>query len=315
MSRVINALPHLEGVLRNGDKFKIGFGVKSLSTEGIHYRDLNELIKGNINELLVRGKKGPLKENIQGKFVRKQPEYKKVINKHIEYTRKDGVFIQYDRDFEVWEKELLHKFGLKLKRGTSPQEETILYFDEMVFDSKDHMLLYRAKSAMNICIILGGYFQIYDHKLEPIMKITATLDRKILLKGTGNVKSKLEDLKKEFFTENSKLDNSGNSYRFSVLQEFNVTDIYNGEGGFNEYFHFEFSEDNIVILENLRSGNATYIFDLKKYDKNFALDKTSAKKHPAFLTRLIHHNLDNWRSVLLSYLKKKNDNDENVIVA
>ncbi|WP_146060584.1 hypothetical protein [Sphingobacterium lactis] len=310
MGRIINSLPHLEGVLRNGDKFKVGFGVKSLSTEGIHYRDLNELIKGNINELLVRGKKGPLRENIHGKFVRKQPENKKVINKHIEYTRKDGVFIQYDRDFEVWEKELLHKFGLKLKRGTSPQEEVILYFDEMVFDSNDNTLLYKAKSAMNICIILGGYFQIYDDKLEPIMKITATLNRKILSKGTGNVQSKLEDLKKEFFGNGIKSDNTGNSYRFSVLQEFNVTDIYNGEGGFNEYFHFEFSNDNIVILENLRSGNATYIFDLKKYDKNFALDKTNAKRHPAFLARIIHHNLENWRTVLLTYLKKKDDSDE-----
>lgn len=309
MNRVINALSHLERILKNGDEFIIGFGSKSLTTVGLLYSGLIELIDGNISDLLVQGKKGPLKENVHGKFVRKQPEIKKVINRHIEYTRKNGGKISYDRDFEVWERQMLHKYNLKLKRGTSPQGEIILYFDPLVFDSTNESYLNMAKSAMNICIILGGYFQLYDYKLEPIVKVTATLDKKILSKGTGSVNSKLEELKKEFFGENSKLDNSGNSYRFSVLQEFKVTDIYDGEGGFNEYFHFEFADDNIVLLENLRSGNASYIFDLKKYDINFALDKSNAIRHPAFLKRIIHYNLDNWRSVLMSYLSLRDESN------
>jgi hypothetical protein len=314
MGRVINALPHLQGLLSEGGNFIIGFGIKSLSTEAIHNRDLSELIKGNIDDLLVRGRKGALKENIIGKYVRKQPENKQTVNKHIKYTRKDGRLIEYDRVFEVWEKEMLHKFGLKLYKGRSPQDEVILYFPIMIFDSKDELLLLRAKAAMNIASILGGYFQIYDKNLEPVLKVTGTLNRKILAKGIGGISNKLEQIQKEFFGGNHTTDNSGNSYRFSVLKEYSVTDIYDGEGGFNEYFHFEFAADNIVLLENLRSGNATYIFDLSKYDRNFVLDKSNAKQHPAFLKRVVHHNLENWRTILSRYLNTKNDDDESLLV-
>ncbi|MFU1857247.1 hypothetical protein ACK8HY_09540 [Sphingobacterium sp. NGMCC 1.201703] len=315
MGRVINALPHLEGLLSEGESFIIGFGTKSLTTEAIHYRDLGELVKGNIDDLLVRGKKGYLKENIFGKFVRKQPENKQTVNKHIKYTRKDGRLIEYDRVFEVWEKELLHKFGLILYKGRSPQDEVILHFPKMIFNSNDEMVLLRAKAAMNIASALGGYFQIYNLNLEPVLKVTATFDRKILAKGVGGISNKLEQIQQEFFGGNRTKDNSGNSYRFSVLKDYNVTDIYDGEGGFNEYFHFEFASDNIVLLENLRSGNATYIFDLSKYDKNFVLDKSNAKLHPAFLKRVIHHNLENWKIVLSNYLITKKDDDETLLVS
>ncbi|WP_333620781.1 hypothetical protein [Sphingobacterium multivorum] len=314
MGRVINALPHLQGLLSEGDNFIIGFGIKSLSTEAIHNRDLSELIKGNIDDLLVRGRKGALKENIIGKYVRKQPENKQTVNKHIKYTRKDGRLIEYDRVFEVWEKEMLHKFGLKLYKGHSPQDEVILYFPIMILDSKDELLLLRAKAAMNIASILGGYFQIYDTNLEPVLKVTGTLNRKILAKGIGGISNKLEQIQKEFFGGTHTTNNSGNSYRFSVLKEYSVTDIYDGEGGFNEYFHFEFAADNIVLLENLRSGNATYIFDLSKYDRDFVLDKSNAKQHPAFLKRVVHHNLENWRTILSRYLKTKNDDEESLLV-
>lgn len=304
--RIINAKPHLSSLLKEGDTFIIGFGVKSLTTDGIHYRDLGELIKGNISDLLVMGKKGPLRENITGKFVRKQPENKEHILKHIKYTRKDGTRVEYDRTFHVWEKELLHKFGLKLYKGVSPQDEIILHFGEMKYYDQPEDLL-RAKAAMNIAIILGGYFQIYDQKLEPIMNISGTLNRKILSKGEGSVKSKLEDIRQQIFGGGEVVDKSGDSYRFSILQNYEITDTYDGEGGFNEYFHFEFANDNIVILENLRSGNATYIFDLSKYDISKSLDKTSAQKHAAFKERVIHHNIEHWTSILSKYLKEKDD--------
>lgn len=308
--RVINAKPYLEPLLNEGDSYKIGFGSKSLTTEGINYRDLNELIKGNISDLLLMGRKGPLKENTVGKYVRKQPENKEQVLKHIKYTRKDGARIEYDRIFEIWEKELLHKFGLKLYRGISPQGEIILHFEEMEYLPHDTMLLLRAKAAMNIAIYLGSYFQIYNEQLEPILPITGTFKRKILSRGMGTVKDKLEDIKKEYFGGGESVDTSGDSYRFSILKEYAITDIYDGEGGFNEYLHFEFANDNIVILENLRSGNATYIFDLSKYDKSKTLDKTTAQNHVSFLKRIIHHNIDKWKAALSTYLKENDNVDD-----
>lgn len=307
--RIINAKSQLEPLLKPGESYLIGFGVKALTTEGIHYRDLTELIKGSISDILLMGRKGPLKENINGKYVRKQPENKEQVSKHIKYTRKDGRLIEYDRTFDMWEKELLHKFNLKLYKGISPQGENILFFGNMMYDPDDKLGLLKAKAAMNIAIYLGQYFQVYDENLEPILKISGTFSRKVLSKGVGTIKEKLENIKESFFGDGRVEDNSGNSYRFSVLKDYNITEIYDGEGGFNEYFHFEFANDNIVILENLRSGNATFIFDLSKYDKNMVLDKTTAQNHKSFLRRVIHHNLEKWKTTLSGFLKEKEGED------
>lgn len=308
--RIINAKPHLEPFLKEGEKFQIGFGSKSLTTDGLAYKDLTELIKANISEVLLMGRKGPLKENTTGKFVRKQPENKHQVLKHIKYTRKDGANIEYDRIFEVWEKEMLHKFGLKLYRGVSPQNEILLLFKEMEFNSSDSMGLFKAKAAMNMAYFLGGHFQLYDENLNPLLKITSTFDRKLLNKGYGTVSEKLEVIKEEYFGKGTPSDDTGNSYRFSVLKEFNITDIFDGEGGFNEYLLFEFAEDNIAILENLRSGNATFVFDLSKYDKQKSLDKATAKQHESFKVRIVHTNIDRWRDILSGFLKKKDEDDK-----
>lgn len=313
--RIINAKTHLEPFLKEGDKFRIGFGANSLTTDGVAYTDLRELIKGNISELLLMGKKGPLKENTTGKFVRKQPENKHQVLKHIKYTRKDGADIEYDRIFEVWEKELLHEFRLKLYRGVSPQNEIILFFKEMEYNGSDSMALFKAKAAMNLACFLGDHFMLYDEDLNPLLKITSTLDRKLLNKGYGTVSEKLDAIKEEYFGKGTSNNDSGNSYRFSVLKEFNITDVFDGEGGFNEYLLFEFANDNIAILENLRSGNATFVFDLSKFDREKPLDKTTAKQHESFKLRIVHTNINQWRDILSGFLKKRDEGDEAFVLS
>ena len=304
MNRVLNSKAHLENLLKEGDKYYIGFGTKNLTTEGIGYRDLSELIKGNLDNIVVMGRKGPLKENIDGKLVRKQPESKTTKEVHIDYVNRFGTRVEYDRTFDVWEKIILHKYRLSLKRTRSPQGETILFFPQIEYKNDEaHFQL--AKAAINIAIYLGGYFQIYNNIFEPIMPITDTLGRKILEKGTGNVFDKLEHIKASIESNKSEQGNIGNSYRFAVLKEYNITDVYNGIGGFNEYFQFELADDNILIFENLRSGNATFIFRLSEFNPKSTLDKQNVKNEKGFLERVIHTNLESWQLKLQKYLKKK----------
>lgn len=304
MNRVLNSKSHLENLLVNGVKYYIGFGVKNLTTEGIGYRDLTELIKGNVSDIIVMGNKGPLKENIHGKWGRKQPPRKVDKDVHIDYVNKHGTRVEFDRTYEVWEKEILHKYRLSLKRARSPQDETILYFPLLKYeDDVAHFSI--AKAAMNIAIYLGGYFQIYNNIFEPIMPITATLNKKILEKGTGNVIDKLQEIKEIIELNLTDENNTGNSYRFAVLKEYNITDIYNGIGGFNEYFQFEFATDNVLILENLRAGNATFIFKLSEFNPQTTLDKQNVRTEKGFLERVVHTNLENWQLKLQKYLSKR----------
>lgn len=302
MNRVLNSKAHLENLLTDGVKYYIGFGVRNLTTEGIGYRDLTELIKGNVSDITVMGNKGPLKENVDGKWGRKQPPQKIDRKVRIDYVNKFGTRVKYDRIFEVWEKEILHKYRLSLKRVKSPQDETILYFP--LFEYKDDEAHFSmAKAAMNIAIYLGGYFQVYNNIFEPIIPITATLGRKILEKGTGNVADKLQEIRAAIESNNAEEVNTGNSYRFSVLKEHNITDVYNGIGGFNEYFQFEFAKDDILILENLRAGNATFIFRMSEFNPKTTLDKQNVRNERGFLERVVHVNLDGWKLKLSKYLK------------
>src|SRR5690606_17691353 len=151
------------------------------------------------------------------------------------------------------------------------------------------------------------HFQLYDENLNPLLKITSTFGRKLLNRGYATVNEKLEAIKEEYFGKGTSTNDSGNSYRFSVLKEFNITDVFDGKGGFNEYLLFEFANDNIAILENLRNGNATFIFDLSKFDREKPLDKTTAKKDESFKLRIIHTNINQWRDILSGFLKKRDE--------
>ena len=310
MGRIINAESHLKNLLKDGTKYYIGFGLSTLTEDGKIHIKLNELINSKITDFVVSGKKGPLIENVKGKFIRSQPESKETIEKHIEYySTYHAREISYDRDFHIWKKELLHKFELRLYKSTSPQGEIIIHFP--IFEMKNtanHFL--KAKAAMNICHILGEYFQLFDIDFEPIMKITEHLSRKVLQPGIGRVEDKVQEVKERILNgEYKNGDSEGNSYRFALLQDYKISDIIDGEGGFNEYLIFEFASNDIVVLENLKSGNATFIFKLSKFDRNYILDKQSAKEHPSFLERVIHHNVKDWENTISKYLTNKSQNN------
>jgi hypothetical protein len=70
----------------------------------------------------------------------------------------------------------------------------------------------------------------------------------------------------------------------------------------SENFQFEFKEDNLIVLENLTNGNATYVFKLTGFDRSGSFDKLTARKHPAFLERLVHHDVESWQLQLKKYL-------------
>jgi hypothetical protein len=98
-------------------------------------------------------------------------------------------------------------------------------------------------------------------------------------------------------------ESTGNSYRFAVLKENLPSDVTMGTGGFNEYLRFEFALNDLLIFENLKTGNATYIFKLSKFDFSKTLDKQSALHDPAFRKRIIHENMETWEAQVGKYFR------------
>lgn len=294
MKRVINPSSHLHGIVPIGKTFYIGFGIKNLTDLGNEHQGLAQLISGMQSTLIVSGKKGVLKDNTHGKLVRKQPENKESIWKHIHYySKRFEKDIDYDREFHVWEKEILHKYNLALEAAKTPQGEMILHFPAFKMED-DENTFSKAGAAMNIAIALGSYFMVYDNNFEPIVPVTKFESRKLLASGNLTIIEKLELIKTELAEHGNLPTSEGNSYRFALLKERKPVEVTMGIGGFNEYLMFEYPEQDLMILENLKTGNATFLFTLSKFNKNKELNKQNAPGDSSFLKRIIHNNLEDW---------------------
>ncbi|RYG17923.1 MAG: hypothetical protein EOO07_10060 [Chitinophagaceae bacterium] len=302
MKRVNNPAKYLINVVEPDQEYYIGFGSAELTQLAKSHPEIKSLLDGVKSKVVISGKSGVLKENVKGKFVRKQPEKKTSIWKHIEYySNKWEKWIEYDREFSIWEKEMLHQFNLELTVRKTPQGETIFTFPKfkMENDAK-HFLL--AGAAMNMACALSNYFLPYNAKLQPIIPVTKFVDRSLLPSGQNynSVKDKLDTIEKILNSENN-VESTGNSYRFALLKEKSPTEVTMGTGGFDEYLRFEFKEHDILILENLKTGNATFVFRLSKFDFDKTLDKQTAVKDPSFMKRIIHDNMEAWAAYLARF--------------
>lgn len=294
MNRVINSAKYLKEIVRLNQPYYIGFGIENLTDIGKENSDLNDIISGRIGSAILRGKSGALKENTHGKFVRKEPWVKISKTIFIDYFNNYfGKQISYDREFNVWEKELLHRYNLPLFRAITPQNETILHFPIQTYiDTEEHYML--ATVSMNIAIQLGRYYLLFDENYEPIIPVSKYKNRSILPSGEySSVIEKMEAIEAELLNNsNFTTAGKGNSYRFALLKEKKPNEVTAGVGGFNDYLMFEFLEHDLMILENLKSGNATYIFRLSDFDKELQLNKSTARTIPSFKERVVHENMD-----------------------
>ena len=299
MKRIINPSKYLRGIVEEGAPYYVGFGIKDLTDLGKTHPGIQDLINGVKSSVVVTGKRGPLRDNTVGKYVRKKPEVKTSIWKHIEYySNKWEKWISYDREYNIWEKELLHKFNLELSLVRTPQNELIFIFPVFIMNNTEqHYLL--AGAAMNMACALSNYHMMYDTGFEPILPVTKYKDTSLLPAGVVDrpVSEKMEIIEQNLHTDDE-FESTGNSERFAVLKEHEPVDITIGRGGFDGYLAFEFPNRNLIVLENLSSGNATYVFKLSDFDMNKGLDKQNAVKDKAFVKRIVHENISYWKSQL-----------------
>lgn len=73
MKRVNNPEKYLKNVIEEGRFYYIGFSYQELTDIAKSNYEISQLLTGQKEKIIVSGKKGPLRENTQGKLVRKQP--------------------------------------------------------------------------------------------------------------------------------------------------------------------------------------------------------------------------------------------------
>lgn len=81
--------------------------------------------------------------------------------------------------------------------------------------------------------------------------------------------------------------------RIETLKSFGPSQIYVGQGGFNDYLAYVFKEHRLVVLESIRKDNAVYVFGLN-WENVSKLSKAEILNNKLQTARIIHSK--GWKS-------------------
>lgn len=299
--RILNSNKYLISYLKENEEFYIG----------LLYEDFlksQELLKYGIptvfreNSRIVPASKGSsTKVNVNGKFVRKQPEEKEIKKVHIKYKRKDGTLVEFDRNYHVYVKELLHKYNSAIEFKTNQHGQKVVVSSKLIYNDEPTNI-YKNTHMMNMYCEIFGDFEIFSTKLEPAIHFNKRFELELLPKGTFNDKSLEEILEiSKHYSKNDK-EHGAFQKRLRTLKEYEPDIRGKGPSGFFGYIVFGFTNLNIVILETMYSDNATYVFKMDDYENNVIQDKQSAIKSKQLIRRFYHY--DNWETQIKKYIEE-----------
>lgn len=293
--RVRNIKKHLQFYINDEDSFYIGVPFDEyLKSPLLEKYGLPKVFE-NKKTFIPKPKGSITKVNAKGKYVRKKPEEKETVVRHISFVRKrDGRRIEYDRTYNIYVKELLHRFNSKLYFLINEHGEKLV-LSEFFASSKSSEE--KATHLANMFLEMFNQFEIYDSKMNPAIHFNTKFEKIILPAGTLEDSDNLDeliDIGKRFVRNEE--DNKAYVKRLKVLTEFKPDIRGKGPNGFFGYIVFGFSELKIVILETMYAGNATYIFTTENFESNILQDKQSVLKSKLHLKRIFHD--DNWETNL-----------------
>lgn len=82
--------------------------------------------------------------------------------------------------------------------------------------------------------------------------------------------------------------------RLSVINNFGPGEVVLGFGGYKGYIVYNFPQKGISVLESDNPNNATYVFELKKWEDLSKLSKTEIISQGLYLERIIHD--ESWKT-------------------
>lgn len=89
-------------------------------------------------------------------------------------------------------------------------------------------------------------------------------------------------------------------FRFKTIIKYKPDLVYYGNGGFHGYLVFVFKKNNLVLMENMVYGNATYVFR-DNWEELSKLSKAEIIKYNLQEKRLVHR--ANWAYQISALLK------------
>ena len=156
----------------------------------------------------------------------------------------------------------------------------------------------------NIFNEIFSEFEIFDENLNPAIHFNTRFEEIILPSGNLENENNYQDLIEigGRFSKNE-IEKKAYQKRLQTLKEYNPDIRGKGPNGFYGYIVFGFSELDIVILETMYAGNATYVFSVQNFENQIIKDKQTVLENKLHQARFFHRY--NWESKLRNFMDKK----------
>lgn len=299
--RIQNANKYLPFFLHENEEFHVGLLFEDfVKSPDFKKYNLTDRFASNIN-IIPTANGATTRNNINGKYVRKEPEEKTTKRVHIKYKRKDGTPVEFNRDFNVYVKILQHKYNTPLYYKTNKHGQQVVVSEKLVYDDNPENIQKNTHITNIFCEICND-FEIFNSELEPAIHFNKKFEEDLLPKGILS-----DDTSKELtefagrYTKN-KEETMAFQKRLLILKEYEPDIRGKGPSNFFGYIVFGFTDLGIVVLETMYSDNATYIFNASDYEKNAIKDKQTVLTNKIMLRRFYHY--DNWERQIRTYLEE-----------
>lgn len=305
-TRILNANKYLPFFLQEEDNFYVGLLFEDFITSSdLKKYNLTEKFSESLS-IVPLAKGSTTKSNINGKFIRKQPEELTTKRIHIGYKRKDGTRVEFDRDYHVYVKILQHKYNIALNYRTNKHGQKVVVSELLHFDDRPETIQ-KNTHVINVFCEISNDFEIFNSELEPAIHFNKKFDEDILPHGTLSDEQVFDELTvfASRYTKN-KDEQKAFQKRLQILKEFEPDIRGKGPANFFGYIVFGFTDLDIIILETMYSDNATYIFKSSDFENNIIKDKQTVLKDKLMLKRIYHY--DNWENRIKKFMtdiKKK----------
>lgn len=298
-TRVRNSKRYLDGYLKDDEQFYVGILYEDYCKcdKLEEYNLPTKFIEGNV--IVPKPNGSVTRANTNGKYVRHIPEEKTTKRVHIHYFHKRWrKIMDFDRDYNTYIKDLLHKFDISFTFMTNDKGQKVVVSPVLNFLDSEGM---KNTHTINMFCEIFNDFEIFTENKEPAIHFNKRFDMELLPSGhfTGDTFKQVEEI--GYHYTRNETEKKAFKERLLLLQEYNPDVIGKGPSGFDGYIAFEFKEFNIVILETMFSGNATYVFDNKDYESKVFSNKQTILRDKLMKKRFLHK--ENWRDNITMYLE------------
>ncbi|MBD8488090.1 hypothetical protein IFO69_04960 [Echinicola sp. CAU 1574] len=308
-NRVKSSIKYLDYLIDEGDHFYVCVEFAEYNASPLLNRfGLPKDFK-NGEKFIAKPVSGKARENIQGKWIRKVPEAKTTITRHIKYIRKDGVRVEFDRDFHVWEKVLQLQPKFEFEFFEREDGVKFVISPKLTFLKTDKEDL-KNTFVINLFTQIFKIFEILDKDYKYPIPPEKRFDFNILPPGTvtDDLKIKIEASTHKFLDGNE-TEVKDFKERLDYIDEFEPEFLGAGNDGFAGYLVFGFNGHNKVLVESIRRGNATYFFPRDNYINLIKLDKQAIINGKLYVDRVVHdpeNEHSSWKKAISKIIENTN---------